>query len=34
VIKPLERSDGGFFFTYDEMKDYIRKDGLLGVNNR
>jgi len=32
VIKPLEPSDGGFFFTYDELKDYIRKDGLLAVN--
>jgi hypothetical protein len=32
VIKPLEPSDGGFFFTYDELKHYIRKDGLLAVN--
>jgi hypothetical protein len=34
VIKALEPPDGGFFFTYDELKDYIRKDGLLGVNIR
>jgi hypothetical protein len=30
----LEPRDGGFFFTYAELKNYISPGGLLGVNIR
>jgi len=34
VAKPLEPPEGGFFFSYAELKDYISPNGLLGVNIR
>jgi hypothetical protein len=34
VGKNNEPRDGGFFFTYAELKNYISPNGLLAVNIR